>query len=373
MDVPKIPRRAVDQVAAVLDSPEIARLIRTLEAVRWTGRKGYGPKAMIGMCLIKSVYCLPTWSRTARLVAEHEALQRLLGCAPSQAACYRFAKMLRIRDGWTITQCLNDIIAALHERFPGMGENIAIDGSNIPAHANGHTKGEGKGRYGPRKSSDPDASWGHRSAVSTHRAGGFFGYKIHAAVCVDTDLPIAWTVGTAKTWEPHFAEPLLDAVQARGFPVKTAIMDKIYDLQPVHSACMRRGILPVTPLKETGAVKKGAGAPPECEHGTWTFAGTDFKRKATKWRCPTSECDPRSVWIPATRYHPLIPRESKRFKQLYAQRGAIEREFGRLKTEWALTPIRVRRLERVKLHADLTILARLACRLAQDRALPLAA
>jgi hypothetical protein len=46
-----------------------------------------------------------------------------------------------------------------------------------------------------------------------------------------------------------------------------------------------------------------------------------------------------------------------------AHSRAVEREFGRLKNEWALAPLRVRRIERVRLHADLTILAKLACAL----------
>jgi hypothetical protein len=39
----------------------------------------------------------------------------------------------------------------------------------------------------------------------------------------------------------------------------------------------------------------------------------------------------------------------------------VEREFDRLKNEWALSPLRVRGIERVRLHADLTILAKLLC------------
>jgi hypothetical protein len=35
----------------------------------------------------------------------------------------------------------------------------------------------------------------------------------------------------------------------------------------------------------------------------------------------------------------------------YKGRASVEREFGRLKNEWALLPLRVRGLERVKLHA----------------------
>lgn len=78
------------------------------------------------------------------------------------------------------------------------------------------------------------------------------------------------------------------------------------------------------------------------------------------YRCPSGECSPGSVWIKADRLHTLIPRETARWKALYRSRGAIEREFGRLKHEWALLPLRVRTIERVALHADLTILSRLA-------------
>jgi transposase len=77
--------------------------------------------------------------------------------------------------------------------------------------------------------------------------------------------------------------------------------------------------------------------------------------------------------IKADRLHPLIPRETLRWKGLYRGRASVEREFGRLKNEWALAPLRVRRIERVRLHADLTILAQLPRALARAHALPLAA
>jgi hypothetical protein len=112
---------------------------------------------------------------------------------------------------------------------------------------------------------------------------------------------------------------------------------------------------------------------PECEHGLWTFAGTDFKRKATKWRCPSGECNPNAVWRKASRRNPLIPRTTKRWRSLYRGCAAVEREFGRLKNEYGLTPLRVGGRERVALHADLTMLARLTLALARARAVPLAA
>ncbi len=78
----------------------------------------------------------------------------------------------------------------------------------------------------------------------------------------------------------------------------------------------------MTPLRETPAVKRGDHLAPECEHGVWTSAEADFKRRATKWRCPTGECSPASAWVKASRLHPLIPLESKRSVALYRSCGA---------------------------------------------------
>ena len=153
----------------------------------------------------------------------------------------------------------------------------------------------------------------------------------------------------------------------------TAAMDKGYDVGRVCSECEDRDCRPVIPLRETPAVKAGLARPPTCEHGEWRFAGSDPRRNASKWRCPTGGCTPRSRWVRANRHSPLIPRETKRWVRLYKGRAAVEREFGRLKNEWGLLPLRVRGLERVQLHADLTILAKLACALARARAAPLAA
>jgi Transposase DDE domain/Transposase domain (DUF772) len=350
-----VPRTTdVGNLSVLLDSPEIGVLIADLDATRWTGRPGYPIRTMVGMALVKSLYCLPTWTRTVRLVAEHDGLQRVLGAIPSIDSCYRFTRKLRKHDA-LLQACLAAVVGSVAVSMPGFGETVAIDGSDLPAYANGQRFLSKGGRERTRYS-DPDASWGHRSAISTRKGGGFYGYKIDAAVCTTTGLPIAWNVRTARAHKSSTAVALLDATIAHGFTPETAALDKGYDIGPIYDACTIRGIRPIVPLRQTPAVKAGRDKPPECEHGTWTFAGSDTKRDASKWRCPSGECQPASRWVKADRLHPLIPRESKRYKGLYHQRGAVEREFGRLKHEWALLPLRVRRIERVRLHADLSIL-----------------
>jgi len=75
---------------------------------------------------------------------------------------------------------------------------------------------------------------------------------------------------------------------------------------------------------------------------------------------PTGECNPKSVWVKADRLNPLIPRDTKRYRELRCGRAALEHAFGRLKHEYGLAPLRVRSLAKVQPHADLTMLARLS-------------
>ena len=185
--------------------------------------------------------------------------------------------------------------------------------------------------------SDPDASWGHRSAVSTRKGGGFYGYKIDLAVCTRTGLPLAWQTRTARHHESLFVAPLLDAVAARGFQPETVAMDKGYDNTRVYAECEARDVLPVVPLR-------------------------GVKGKQTVIPLVTT----------GGRLFPHIARHTDRFRTLYAGRAAVEREFGALKNLYGLAPLRVRGLSRVQMHADLTILARLALALNRTQELSLA-
>jgi hypothetical protein len=365
----------------LLDSPEIASLVPELEATRWTGRPGYPIRSMIGMALAKSIYRVPTWTRTVALVREHAAFRAAvvgspLDDVPSVFACYRFAGKLRVYSA----PCLQRHARPLHRprdrrtprspsrhgrerRYRRVRHARVRERSALPLQERtgarvllrpGRTVGP------PFSGQHPE---GRRLLRIQDRRRGLHGKRA---------FPSPGTCAPQAKAETTHALPLIDAARERGFAVSVAIADKGYDNEPFHTGCMDRGIAPITPLRETPAVKRGEHRAPSCEHGDWTFSGADYKRRATKWRCPTGECQPASAWIKADRLHPLIPRDTDRSRKLYRSRGAVEREFGRLKHEWALLPLRVRGLDRVRLHADLTILAKLACALSRARGVPVA-
>lgn len=335
----KVARRAVgSEISALLDSDAIAALIGEIDAAGDArGRKGYGARALVGACLVKALYGLPTWTRVASLIGDHPALQSALGGTPSLWACYRFTTKLRAHSD-KLADCLDRIAASLQAELPGIGQDVAIDASDLPAFANGQRY---VSKNGPERQhfSDPDASWGHRSSISTRKGGGFYGYKIHLAACTRTGLPLAWHIETARRNESLYVASLLDKLHARGYRADTCAMDKGYDNDRVYVECVARNCRPVVPLKNT------------------------------KW---TNQLTP-AIPPDGRRMAPFIPRGSRRFHDLYQRRVAVEREFGRLKHDYALAPLRVRGLQRVRLHADLVMLARLSLALSRARAVQLAA
>jgi hypothetical protein len=130
---------------------------------------------------------------------------------------------------------------------------------------------------------------------------------------------------------------LLDALHARGYKTETCAMDKGYDQGRVHDECEQRGVNPVIPIR--------------MNHERMGLPFDDL----------------------VGRHNPRITRYGERFHTLYKNRVAVEREFGRLKNDYGLAPLRVRGLERVQLHVDLTLLARLSQALSRARTVPLAA
>lgn len=96
------------------------------------GRRGYGARMLVGACLVKSLYGLPTWTRTASLIADHPGLQEALGGCPSLSACYRFTVKLR-EHSEALADCLDRVTASLRIERPEYGRNIASDASDLPA------------------------------------------------------------------------------------------------------------------------------------------------------------------------------------------------------------------------------------------------
>ena len=350
-------RRDAQALTDLLDSPEISDLIASLEATRWTGRPGYPIRAMVGMALVKSLNCHPTWTRTVRLVADHAGLQAVLGCAPSLDACYRFTRKLRLHHD-RLTECVDAVLARLAEAHPEMGTQVAIDGSDLPAYANGQRF---VFNHGPERKvfSDPDASWGHRSAIATRKGGGYYGYKVHAVVDVATELPVAWEVRTAKDSEAVRVPDLLDATRARGFDPTTAILTGATTKRPSTSPVRTGASAPSSRCARRRVSRRGWQSLLSAPTASGRSQGlTSSARRPSGAARPASAPPPpsgqgRAVAHPRPPVDPAVEGHLPPARLRRARLRAAQERVGML-------PLRVRRIERVQLHVHLTILAQLA-------------
>jgi hypothetical protein len=129
------PPSAVVQLSEVLDSPEIAALVSELETTRWTGRPGYPIRGLIGMALAKSLYAVPTWTRTVALVREHAARRAVITVGsrdvPSVYACYRFTAKLRAYSE-ILDRCIDRVTAGLSAELPEYGRSTSTNESEVP-------------------------------------------------------------------------------------------------------------------------------------------------------------------------------------------------------------------------------------------------
>lgn len=196
-----LPPTPLDLVRAALASPEVKRHIDALADAHTTGRRGYGPRALMGCVLAKYLYPQPRVSRLVKEIRQNAAFEELLGCQPSDHAIYRFERKLD-RAPEVRKAILDAQTAALRDLLPGYGDEGAADATSVDAYCNSQPH---KYRNGPlRKISDPDATVGFRSATGRRKAGYFTGYSPHIIVCAKYRLPLFHRTETAREHESNF-------------------------------------------------------------------------------------------------------------------------------------------------------------------------
>jgi len=150
---------------------------------------------------------------------------------------------------------------------------------------------------------DPEGEWGWDHIEETN----IYGYKIHVAVDVNAELPIALTVTGANAHDSTQFQPIYDTVKSYNtrFPIKYFIADKAYDSTNIRTPLLKDQVTPVI--------------------------------KASK-----------------TRIKPQYP---PWFKKIYKKRTAVERFFSRLKEFLDLKKLKIYGKETIQLYAHLICIA----------------
>lgn len=375
-----------DRLLAVLQALPAERLLRAVEGDPAPGRRGY-PARVLWACLVAGiVYQIPTVAELRRHLATNPQLRLVCGLGsarvPSAPTFTRFLDRL-VRTEDQMDQLFTTLVASLAGYLPDLGQSVAVDSTDIHAWARGRSS-----------AADPDASWSAKGTKGPRKDPGekywWFGYKLHLAVDTHHELPVAFTVTTAKAADTKELLPLLDQQRARlpQTQPRVVVADAAYDSAANCQGIVQGGAVPIIPLNlgheqsppgitnSQGTVLGPLGEP-------LVFWGRDGA--STKWRCPaalgklacpryTGEKGVRctlssyglTVKLPLAqdwRRHTPVPRETKKWRRLYRRRTAVERVFGRLKGHLLLDALRVRGLAKVRVRLTLSLVVMLAAAL----------
>jgi IS5 family transposase len=324
-----------------------------------------------------------------RLLKKNKAIREVCGFArdeiPDEDALGRFLHKL-VHHEKELEECFEGMVERLRQLFPGFGQKLVGDSSDIVAWSNGY-------RHQP---SDQDAKWGAKKAshgggkAEGGKKGGkkenlyyWFGYKLHLLIDALTELPVSFVVTPANVADTVELSILMEKAKLKRPEAKpeAVILDKGYDSQNNNDVVYKEyKAVPIIPIREReGAQLEGicnAKGTPTCGCGLeMVYWGRDGNY--LKYRCPDvlgrAKCKDLSPCTPSAygyvlklpiaddvRRHPPVPRETKKWGRLYKLRPSIERVNSRLKDFLGLRRITVRGIARVTVRSLLSLLVMVA-------------
>ena len=303
----------IKQVLNSVNTRHIRRQLRDLYHRKGPGRKPYNPISMLKAQLLKHLLRIPSDRRLALRLRHDRRTATACGFkkhTPSHGLFTHFRHRLG-QD--TYKRIFNQLLRGLLNAGAVKAEVIAVDSTHVDA----YSQRAPDNRTGK---SDPEAR------VGRGRRGFILGYRVHTACCVESEMPLAFTVAPCNENDKVYFKPLLEGVHALGIGFKAVLADAQYNSAKVRAAAEAYGAEPVIPVRRDSKVKDALKV------------GRDF-----------------------------VTRGARRLVDLFKGRWSVERLFSRAK-EWLLLGcLKLRGLEQVAIHACLSFTAMLAVALAAVR------
>lgn len=406
---------ALERVEQVLDALPDGGLIDSLEKETSEGRPRRHSAESLWRVLMVGI--LLGHRYVANLLAELRRNDRLraicgLGSSedvPQDYEMSRFVKRL-VKQQDKIDAIFVALVRAVQQHLPDLGKQLAQDST--------HLRSFSRGKREAAESSDPEATWGVKSkrrqrpdGSSSESVFKWFGYKLHLLVDSEHELPVAYTLTTAKEDDAKQVIPCVrqaqdtlslppadpDAERSKFFEDVSLAADKAYDDTDIYKVLHEDfAIKPVIDMRhavaDNGTVydrdrNTRVRNEQTGEFRDLRFLGYEKDRESLKYGCPCEGTGPcpffgarcnKSSGGPGAiirvkladnfRYYTAIPRESKKWDREYDRRTAVERVNGRLKQVLDIEYTGFRGEKKVRLRASLGLLAMLAHALAALKA-----
>ena len=213
--------------------------------------------------------------------------------------------ILLTESGADVTEQFFCYLVGRIKEFKNVGKLVAVDSTPLKGYAH---------FWKNRECSDPDAKWGYSPTTEW-----VFGYKVHIAVDVESELPLAFTVTPANIYDNKEYPKVLEILIQEGIRPKVILADAAYDSKESYRLTLKYGAVPIIAINKRNLKKNTR----------------DFERD-----------------LP-------LQRNSESWKSLYRRRSSAERVISRLKDELALKDLKVRGLDNVRIHVAFSLIAML--------------
>lgn len=277
------------------------------------GRKPYDPVHMLRAQLLKHLFRVPSDRRLALLLKKDRKVAEACGFkgeTPSHGLFTQFKHRLG-KDGYE--KVFSALVGQLLSDRVVEGEVVALDSTAVKA-------------YSQRSLDNKTGKSDREARVGRGRRGFVLGYKVHAACCTRSELPLAFTVEPCNVNEKRCFQPLLKKLKAQGVSFKTIVADAQYDSEKARETAREYGAEPIIPYRKSSRIR---GA---------LKVGYDF-----------------------------VVHGVKRLVRLFRKRVCIERVFSRAKEWLLLDSLRARGLEQAFIQACLSFSAMLTVALTAAR------
>lgn len=182
-------------------------LLKSLK-VYYAGRNGYTYQVLWRTYVAMVVLNLPSFAALIRALQNNPYIALACGIVspngiPSKFAYSRFMRKLQAKHSEVLVKgIMRKLTHKCYETFPGFGNRVAIDSTDLKAWSNG----------GKTHKSDPDAGWIVKGGTDG-RKKFVYGYKLHLLIDTALEIPIAANLTRGNLADVKQATPLM--AQAR--------------------------------------------------------------------------------------------------------------------------------------------------------------
>lgn len=405
----------LERFRLILENLPDEKLMQTLEEERANGRDDY-PVRPLWNSILTAVVCEHRSIESLRRELKRNGELRGMcgfdpfagaGAVPPAWVYSRFlAKLQEAEYIKLVKEVFETLVQQCYKELPGFGKELGADGKAIHSFAQkpGNNPGDSRGEH--------DADWGKHEHFHQKENGevvknvkNWFGFTVHLVADTNYELPVAFEVTKASRHEGTVLHEMLNSISSNNIKIldtcRVFTADRGYDdTKLIEKLWQTHAIKPVIDNRNLWKDPDKTKQVPGCENAVYDYKGTvscicpksgkmremtsgEFEkgRETLKFRCPAkyygyscegaSECKVKKS-IRITRKTDLriftpISRASRKWKNLYKKRTAVERINSRLDVSFGFEQHTIRGQDKMTIRLSIGFAVMLSIALGRAR------